>query len=46
MGIGADANVLIGGSSDQLTLRPVSIADSIGLNAAAGVAAVALRKVS
>ena len=33
-----------GGSSNQITLQPVSVEGSVGLNAAAGVAAVSLRK--
>ncbi len=41
----AGANVLLGGSSNQFTLQPVSVEGSVGLNAAAGVAAVSLRKV-
>jgi hypothetical protein len=45
VGVGAGANVLLGGSSNQLTLQPVSVEGSVGLNAAAGVAAVSLRKV-
>ena len=32
--------------SNQFTLQPVSVEGSVGLNAAAGVAAVSLRKVS
>jgi hypothetical protein len=45
VGVGAGANVLIGGSSNQFTLQPVGVEGSVGLNAAAGVAAVSLRKV-
>jgi hypothetical protein len=45
VGVGAGANVLVGGSSNQFTLQPVSLEGSVGLNAAAGVAAVSLRKV-
>ena len=45
VGVGAGANVLIGRSSNQFTLQPVSVEGSVGLNAAAGVAAVSLRKV-
>lgn len=41
-GVGVGANVLLGGSSNQITLQPVSIEGSVGLNAAAGVAAVSL----
>ena len=43
--VGVGANVLLGGSSSQITLQPVSVEGSVGLNAAAGVAAVSLRKV-
>ena len=35
VGVGAGANVLVGGSSKQITLQPVSVEGSIGLNAAA-----------
>ena len=44
VGVGVGANVLLGGSSNQITLQPVSVEGSVGLNAAAGVAAVSLRK--
>ena len=37
------ANVLLGGSNRQITLQPVSVEGSVGLNVAAGVAAVTLR---
>jgi hypothetical protein len=43
VGAGMGANVLIGGSSKQVTLQPVSVEGSTGLNVAAGVAAVSLR---
>jgi len=42
--VGVGANVLLGGSSNQITLQPVSVEGSVGLNAAAGVAAMSLRK--
>jgi Protein of unknown function (DUF992) len=45
VGVGVGANVLLGGSNDQITLQPVSVERSVGLNAAAGVAAMSLRKV-
>lgn len=45
VGVGLGANVLLGGSSSQITLQPVSVEGSVGLNAAAGVAAMSLRKV-
>jgi len=44
VGVGVGANVLVGGSSNQITLQPLSVEGSVGLNAAAGVAAVSLRK--
>lgn len=44
VGVGLGANVLLGGSSSQITLQPVSVEGSVGLNAAAGVAAMSLRK--
>ena len=39
VGVGVGANVLVGGSSKQITLQPVSVEGSVGLNVAAGVAA-------
>jgi hypothetical protein len=45
VGVGAGANVLIGGSSKQITLQPVSVEGSTGLNVAAGIGAVELRSV-
>ena len=42
VGVGAGANVLIGGSSQQVTLQPVSVEGSVGLNVAAGIGAVEL----
>ena len=44
VGVGAGANVLVGGSSNQIALQPVSIEGSVGLNVAAGVAALSLTK--
>jgi Protein of unknown function (DUF992) len=43
VGIGAGANVLVGGSNRTITLQPVSIEGNTGFNVAAGVAALALR---
>lgn len=43
VGVGMGANVLLGGSSKQITLQPVSVEGSAGLNVAAGVAAVSLK---
>jgi hypothetical protein len=42
-GLGVGANVLVGGSSKQIALQPVSVEGSVGLNVAAGVAAVTLK---
>jgi hypothetical protein len=44
VGVGVGANVLLSGNTNQVTLQPVSIEGSVGLNAAAGVAALSLRK--
>jgi hypothetical protein len=41
-GIGAGANVLIGGSRLSVMLQPVSIEGNSGLNVAAGIAALSL----
>jgi hypothetical protein len=43
VGAGVGANVLLGGSNKQITLQPVSVEGSVGLNVAAGVAAVTLQ---
>ncbi|HZU89478.1 MAG TPA: DUF992 domain-containing protein [Stellaceae bacterium] len=45
VGVGATANVLVGGSRRSITLQPVSIQGNSGLNVAAGVAAMTLRYV-
>ncbi len=45
VGVGVGANVLIGGGSGQITLQPVSVEGSIGLNVAAGVGEVELKYV-
>jgi len=42
VGVGAGANVLLGGSNNQVTLQPVSVEGSVGLNVAAGIGAVDL----
>lgn len=42
-GVGLGANVLVGGSNKQVALQPVSVEGSVGLNVAAGVAAVTLK---
>jgi hypothetical protein len=42
LGLGVGANVLLGGSSKQVTLQPLSAEGGTGLNVAAGIAAVEL----
>lgn len=41
-GLGLGANVLVGGSGKQITLQPVSVEGSVGLNVAAGIGEVIL----
>lgn len=43
VGAGIGANVLVGGGNGQITLQPVSVEGSVGLNVAAGVAEVELK---
>ena len=45
VGVGVGANVLLGGSNKQVTLQPVSVEGSVGLNVAAGIGAVDLNYV-
>ena len=45
VGVGVGANVLIGGSNRQITLQPISVEGSKGLNVAAGIGEVELRAV-
>jgi hypothetical protein len=42
VGVGADANVLVGGSNKTISLQPLSIEGNQGLNVAAGIAAISL----
>ena len=42
VGVGAGANVLVGGSNSTISLQPVSIEGNTGLNVAAGVASISL----
>jgi len=44
VGPGVGANVLIGGGNKQVTLQPVSVEGSAGLNVAAGLAGIELKK--
>lgn len=41
-GVGASANALIGGSTKELTLQPLSIEGDKGINVAAGILAISL----
>ena len=43
VGVGAGANVLVGGSSRTISLQPLSLEGSTGLNVAAGIGAISLR---
>ena len=43
VGVGAGANVLVGGSSSSISLQPVSIEGNTGLNVAAGIGSISLR---
>ena len=43
VGVGAGANVLIGGSNNTISLQPVSVEGKTGLNVAAGVGSISLR---
>jgi len=43
VGVGAGANLLIGGSTHDLSLQPLSIEGEKGLNVAAGIAAMSLK---
>jgi hypothetical protein len=42
VGLGLGANVLLGGSSKQIALQPLSVTGGIGLNVAAGIASITL----
>jgi hypothetical protein len=43
VGVGGNANVLIGGSAKSISLQPVSIEGDQGINLAAGIAAITLK---
>jgi hypothetical protein len=43
VGVGAGANVLVGGSNKTINLQPLSIEGTVGLNVAAGIAALTLK---
>ena len=45
VGAGVGANVLVGGSNKQVSLQPVSVEGSVGLNVAGGIGEVELRPV-
>lgn len=44
VGVGAGVNVLVGGFDKSITLQPVSVEGSTGLNLAVGVAALKLKR--
>jgi hypothetical protein len=44
VGVGAQANVLVGGSGQTISLQPVSVEGMTGLNVAAGVAQIVLKQ--
>jgi len=43
VGVGADANVLVGGFNHSISLQPLSVEGNKGLNVAAGIAAISLK---
>jgi hypothetical protein len=43
-GVGAAANVLVGGSNQTISLQPVSVEGNTGLNIAAGIGQIRLRR--
>jgi hypothetical protein len=43
VGVGAGANVLVGGSNRTISLQPLSVEGNTGLNVAAGIGAMSLR---
>ena len=45
VGLGANANVLIGGSHRSIALQPLSVEGQVGVNLALGVAGLSLRAV-
>ncbi|MGB8082016.1 MAG: DUF992 domain-containing protein, partial [Pseudolabrys sp.] len=43
IGLGAGANILLGGSNRTIALQPISLQGSIALNVVAGVSSLKLR---
>jgi hypothetical protein len=43
VGVGAGANVLVGGNANSISLQPLSIEGTTGLNVAAGIASITLQ---
>jgi Protein of unknown function (DUF992) len=43
VGVGAGANVLVGGSNSTISLQPLSVEGNTGLNVAAGIGSISLR---
>jgi hypothetical protein len=46
LGLGGGAKVLVGGSSDSVSLQPLSLEGETGVNVAIGVAALKLQAVN
>ncbi|MBN9354538.1 MAG: DUF992 domain-containing protein, partial [Hyphomicrobium denitrificans] len=44
VGIGANANALVGGSGKSIVLQPISVEGQTGLNLSAGVAGLTLER--
>jgi hypothetical protein len=45
LGVGAGANILIGGTAQSVSLQPLSLEGQVGVNLALGVAALTLTPV-
>jgi hypothetical protein len=43
LGVGANANVLVGGSTQSISLQPISVEGDKGINVAAGIAEITLK---
>jgi uncharacterized membrane protein len=43
VGVGASANLLVGGSGHEISLQPLSVEGERGVNVAAGIAEITLR---
>ena len=43
VGVGVGANILVGGSNKEISLQPVSVEGSVGINVAGGLAEISLK---